>query len=359
MEKGKYVLKIEESNLAFLGSEMEKKLKLQSASTEEVWKGAGEKVGMKIWRIEKFQIKTWPVDKYGSFFMGDSYIILYTFTNDGTTLLHNAHIWLGSESSQDEAATAAYKVVELDTYLKGFPVLFREVQGSESPIFLSYFPLLKILSGGIESGFKKNEPSKYKPKLLHIRKIKNNVRIMETPLSCNSLNSGDCFILDAGLKIFSWNGKDSNSFEKFKTTELAKNLEEKRNGAPEVFHFSEGEESSEFWEILGGKNEIKPANIVTDENLTNLGEKIMFKLSDSSGEMILTKVEFCMEDLDSSEVYIIDLISHLIIWLGSKSSQNEKKNSLSFALQYIKDFNRPSTLQICSVQEGRSLKDLI
>jgi gelsolin len=359
MEKGKYALKIEDSNLAFLGSEMEKKLKMQSALTEEAWKGAGESVGIRVWRIEKFEVKPWPVDKYGSFFMGDTYIVLKTFTLDGTTLLHNAHMWLGSESSQDESATAAYKIVELDTYLKGVPILFREVQGCESAIFLTYFPLLKIISGGIETGFKKNEPTKYKPKLVHIRKIKNNVRVMEVPFSCDSLNSGDCFILDAGLKIFCWNGNDSNAFEKFKTSELAKNLEEKRNGAPEVFHVTQGEESPEFWEILGGKKEIKPTNNVTDDSLKIIGEKVMFKLSDSSGELELIKVDFSLEHLDSSEVYIIDLVSHLIIWVGSKSSQNEKKNSIAFALQYIKNFNRPSTLPFCSVQEGRSLKDFI
>ena len=57
----------------------------------------------------------------------------------GGRLEQHIHFWLGAECSQDEAAVAAYKTVELDEFLDGAPIQHREVQGHESSRFLAYF----------------------------------------------------------------------------------------------------------------------------------------------------------------------------------------------------------------------------
>jgi len=49
---------------------------------------------------------------------------------------------LGMVCLQDEYGTAAYKTVELDTFLNDKPVQHREVQGHESELFKSYFPTI-------------------------------------------------------------------------------------------------------------------------------------------------------------------------------------------------------------------------
>ena len=121
--------KLEDSNMANYGSEEHKEMRKDAAKKEKAWANVGQEKGLQIWRIEKFKVKHWPKDKYGEFYGGDSYIILHTKENDEGKKEYDVFFWLGAETSQDEAGTAAYKTVELDDYLGDEPVQYREVQG--------------------------------------------------------------------------------------------------------------------------------------------------------------------------------------------------------------------------------------
>ena len=66
-----------------------------------------------------FGVARWPKENYGSFYTGDSYLVLNTYqvidpeTNKPTDKLGwDVHFWIGKESSQDEYGVAAYKAVE-------------------------------------------------------------------------------------------------------------------------------------------------------------------------------------------------------------------------------------------------------
>lgn len=146
---------IADSNIALFGSDLEKQVKLAAALCDKEWLAlhkAKPKEGLKIWRVEKFTVQPWK-GRYGDFYNGDSYIVLNTYKKD-KKFLYDVHFWIGAETTQDEAGTAAYKTVELDDALGQVPVQHREVQGCESPLFLSYFQAgFRIMEGGIESGF--------------------------------------------------------------------------------------------------------------------------------------------------------------------------------------------------------------
>ena len=87
---------IEESNLAHIGSDEDKAAREAAAKCEVNWEGAGEKVGIQVWRVEnsrdengnpRFGIKSWPESKYGQFHRGDSYIVLQTTKDEGGSSL--------------------------------------------------------------------------------------------------------------------------------------------------------------------------------------------------------------------------------------------------------------------------------
>lgn len=46
----------------------------------------------------------------------------------------------------------------------------------------------------------------------------------KAPCTTASLNIGDVFILDAGLKLFLWSGPDANMYEKSKGVELMQRI---------------------------------------------------------------------------------------------------------------------------------------
>eukprot|EP00497_Spongosphaera_streptacantha_P001730 TRINITY_DN2297_c0_g1_i2.p1 TRINITY_DN2297_c0_g1~~TRINITY_DN2297_c0_g1_i2.p1 ORF type:complete len:168 (-),score=22.26 TRINITY_DN2297_c0_g1_i2:15-518(-) len=160
--------RVADTNVEGIGGEENRELREAAAKTEKAWKGAGTKPGLQIWRIEKFKVKKWPTTRYGEFYSGDSYIVLNTKVDKEGKLSYDVFFWLGSQTTKDEAGTAAYKTVELDDLLGDEPVQYREVQGNESRVFTDCFPKLTILEGGIDSGFNKVKPTEYVPRLMHI-----------------------------------------------------------------------------------------------------------------------------------------------------------------------------------------------
>jgi len=348
---------IEDSNIALLGSDLDKKCRVAAAETEAAWKEAGKKVGLQIWRIEKFKVVSVAKETYGTFYSGDSYIVLNTYKKKGgEALCWDVHFWLGTYTSQDEAGTAAYKTVELDDLLGGAPVQHREVQGHESDLFISYFNgEIRLLDGGVESGFNKVKPEEYKPRLLHL-KGKKKVRVTQVELTRDSLNSGDVFILDNGMTIYQWNGSKAGPNEKNMGAQLTRALDDERKGMPKVVVLEEKDKDAEFWKLLGGEGAVKSASDGGDDEDSNLPEKKLFQLSDATGAMTFKQVasgkDVKKDKLDSNDVFILDNGAEVFAWIGSKASVGEKKQALQFASEYLKKYNRPAHLPISRILQG-------
>ena len=92
----------------------------------------------------------------------------------------------------------------------------------------------------METGFKKVEKDKYEPRLLQV-KGRRNIRVMPVRLAWESMNSGDVFILDLGLTIYVWNGKEASRLEKIKGLDVARRIkDEERGGRAAIEVMGEG-----------------------------------------------------------------------------------------------------------------------
>lgn len=255
--------------------------------------------------------------------MGDSYILLSTTKSNSGALSWAIHFWLGAESSQDEQGIAAYKTVELDDSLGGGPVQYREVQGSESQLFLSYFKNsggVEYLPGGVDSGFRKVERDVYETRLLHL-KGKRTVRVTPVPVDRASLNKGDVFILDAGLQIYVFNGPTSNSAERAKGVEVAAHIkDDERGGRAQIVLLSEDPRNEAFWSQLGGYTDPESLPEGADDSAVDkAASRRLFRITDASGETEFLPVSpargehhFEKSQLDGDDVFLLHSVHNKI-----------------------------------------------
>ena len=405
----------QDTNVNLIGSDIDRKCKEAAANGEPQWTGCGEKAGLQVWRIEQFRVVPWPKSKYGRFHIGDSYIVLNTYVKDPANpnkLSYDAHFWIGSESTQDEYGTAAYKTVELDDYLKGDAVQHREVENHESAKFLEYFKggAIQYLKGGVATGFKKVEAEVRPTRLLRVKGRAGNIAVTEVACKRDAMNSGDVFILDCegggaprhfgALRrnsaqfvdensltrhphlsaVFQWNGKESNPFEISKASEFAMSIQQERKITVLTEGGDEGDPKSKddpFWGHLPGERRmlgIKVGDIKVQsaekggkDDDVKAFEPVLYRLSDrlvgsglscskiGEGKSIPVSTLFSCGD----DIALYDNGFEVWVWVGKGASASERVSAFPYAQKYLKDKSRPASLPITREAEGKEERSFL
>ena len=102
------------------------------------------------------------------------------------------------------------------------------------------FNKVTILEGGVDSGFRAVKAKEYKPRLMHVTGYKKHVQVIQVKLKHDSLNNSDSFVLDAGLKIFQFNGTKSSAWEKRKANAIVDELQASRHGKVKETYIIDG-----------------------------------------------------------------------------------------------------------------------
>ncbi|XP_010545843.1 PREDICTED: villin-3-like [Tarenaya hassleriana] len=330
-----------------------------SASTkvlDPAFQGIGQKPGTEIWRIENFQPVLVPKSEHGKFYMGDSYIILQTTQNKGGAYQYDIHFWIGKDTSQDEAGTAAAKTVELDAVLGGRAVQHREIQGHESDKFLSYFkPCIIPLEGGVASGFRKPEEEEFETRL-YICKGKRAVRLKQVPFARASLNHDDVFILDTKEKIYQFNGANSNIQERAKALEVVQYLKDKyHEGTCDVAIVDDGKldtesDSGEFWVLFGGFAPIGRKVASEDDIIPETTPPKLYSIA--NGQLEPIEGDLSKSLLENDKCYFLDCGAEVFVWVGRVTQVEERKAASQAAEDCLASENRPKATLITRVIQG-------
>ncbi|XP_020146772.1 villin-3 [Aegilops tauschii subsp. strangulata] len=325
---------------------------------DPVFKGAGQKDGLEIWRIEKLQAVSVPRKSHGKFFTGDCYIILKTSALKNGSFCQEIHYWLGKDTSQDEAGIAVIKTVELDAALGGRAVQYREVQGNETEKFLSYFkPCIIPEEGGAASGFRQavvNE-REYVARLF-VCKGKHTVQVKEVPFARASLNHDDILILDTKSKIFQFNGLNSSIQERAKALEVVQYLKDANHeGKCDVAVVDDGKlmadaDAGEFWGLFGGFAPLpKKTFSELDGKDNDFPSKLLCVNEDQT--FPLDCEDLTRELLDSTKCYFLDCGSELYVWMGRETVLEDRKQAGLAAEELLREGNRPRS-HIIRLMEG-------
>eukprot|EP00511_Aplanochytrium_stocchinoi_P007839 CAMPEP_0204848004 /NCGR_PEP_ID=MMETSP1347-20130617/3216_1 /ASSEMBLY_ACC=CAM_ASM_000690 /TAXON_ID=215587 /ORGANISM="Aplanochytrium stocchinoi, Strain GSBS06" /LENGTH=372 /DNA_ID=CAMNT_0051989267 /DNA_START=86 /DNA_END=1204 /DNA_ORIENTATION=+ len=220
----------------------------------------------------------------------------------------------------------------------------------------------------------------FEGRLLRVKGTEKNLILKEVKCRMDSMNSGDVFILDTALNLYVWNGKDSSPIEREKALVFASSVIKARSGKTKLIVLNEGanDECTQFWNKIQGKKKVmgmvvKRYSIKTEEEggsdeKHNAFRKKMYRLTDRSGDLkftLCTKGNMDKNNmvswrkLDSGDVFVLDDGFKIWVWVGKGTSLREREMCLTYSAKYVKRYNRPTSLPIQKIEEGKEPPEFI
>ncbi|XP_046402839.1 protein flightless-1 [Ischnura elegans] len=353
-----------------------------------------EREGLFVWEVENFLPSPVEEAAIGKFYEGDCYVVLRS-TRDLETggLNRQIFFWIGEKATLDKRACAAIHAVNLRNWLGARCRTQREEMGDESPEFLALFinddlddsedgessgGIVYVRGGRTPSGFYTVEEASYPTRLYRIHTVGSAVHLEPMAPKSSSLDVGHVFLLDIGKKLFTWAGLKSKNTLRSKARLVAEKIDrnERKNGAEIVTEIA-GQESSEFWRILGHEDGMPPApnSGIPKEEVDNTyvprGCRL-YRVRLGTGYLELPQVEPVAESmlapggtfkapharpltpalLASRGVYILDCYADIFVWFGKKSTRLVRAAAMKLCQELFVMIKRPGHALVTRVQEG-------
>ncbi|KAF2978921.1 hypothetical protein EK904_008531 [Melospiza melodia maxima] len=259
-----------------------------AAQQKMVDDGSGE---VEVWRVENNELV--PVEKkwLGHFYGGDCYLVLYTY-------------YVGPK--------------------------IRVTMGKEPAHLMAIFRGKMVVYTGGTSRAGSTEPTP-STRLFQVHGTNEyNTKAFEVPVRASSLNSNDVFVLKTPSCCYLWYGKGCSGDER----EMAKTVADiiSKMEKPVV---AEGQEPPEFWLALGGKSQYASNKRLQEENPSVPPR--LFECSNKTGTFLATEIiDFTQDDLEESDVYLLDTWDQVFLWIGKDANESEKEAAAVMAQEYLR-----------------------
>ena len=207
------------------------------------------------------------------------------------------------------------------------------------------------------------------PRVLHgLSSWRAGVAACAVATKATSLNSSDCYVLVTESSVFAWSGRDSSESERSTAGAIAEVL----RGEQSVVPVAEGEEDDTFWAALGGQGGSHQVLLQGRPALTSCvyaaeypsesvggvpgREPRMFQVTATGGGSVdaMEIFNFTQDDLDTSDVFIVDCYTQLFVWVGHGANAEEREGGVKTAQAFVDsvaDGRDPDT-PIIQVEQG-------
>jgi hypothetical protein len=134
---------------------------------------------------------------------------------------------------------------------------------------------------------------------------------------------GDTYVIDNGMEIYIWLGKESSVDEDFAGAFLAEQLDMDRRGAPKVTTIEQGKEPKKVLELLGPNFKVVPGGVEGMLKKIEPQKEITTTLYKSSDDK-LTKVQLKRSALGTHDCFVLEMPKVIYVWEGKGSTAKDK-----------------------------------
>jgi len=162
---------------------------------------------------------------------------------------------------------------------------------------------------------------------------------------------GDCYLVDAGTKIYLWIGPKSTVDEKFLTAASAVMSDADREGKGDIDRIEGGNEPDDFKALFDDFR-------LTDEDTEGILKKVhlesheykLWRVHREGDETFFAEVSLNKDSLKTDDVFILDTWDDIFVWRGKGATAREKFDGTIIARRY--DAERVGVQEIELIEEG-------